>query len=56
MQWLLDRLKEETTWAGILSIFTAAGVVLSPEQSESIIALGMALVGVVLTWRKDKGT
>jgi hypothetical protein len=56
MGWLWDRLKEETTWAGIISVIAAAGIMLSPEQSEAIIALGMALVGAVLAWRKDKGT
>ena len=55
MSWIWERLKEETTWAGIVSVLTSLGVVLSPSQAEAIIALGLAVVGAILAFRKDKG-
>jgi hypothetical protein len=50
--WLLDRLSENSTWRGIITLLTAAGVVLDPEKANSIIAAGLALVGVINVFRK----
>ena len=55
MEWILERLKEGTTWAGIVSVATAGGLVFTQVQSEAIIALGMAIIGAILAYRKDKG-
>jgi hypothetical protein len=52
MNWVLDRLGENSTWRGIIGIVTASGVVLSPQNGEKIIALGLALVGVINIFRK----
>ena len=42
-RWILDRLKEKSTWAGIASIASLFGIILAPEQlalvGEGIIAL-----------------
>ena len=54
--WLLDRLLENSTWRGIIAILTAAGVVLDPEKSNSIIAAGLALVGMINVFRKAPPT
>lgn len=53
-QYVIDRLKEVSTWRGIILIITAFGVTLSPEQAESIIAAGIALVGMFGVLRKEK--
>lgn len=45
--WWIDRLKERSTWFGLLSLLGAAGMVISPEMSEYIIAIGMAVGGIV---------
>lgn len=46
-QYLMARLSEASTWRGIVALLTAAGVVLSPQQIESIIAAGLAIVGLI---------
>lgn len=54
IKFLLDRAKEPSTWRGIVAILTAAGVTLSPEQGEAIIALGLAVIGAIGVFSKDK--
>jgi len=51
---VVARLKERSTWWGILGIVTAAGVSLSPEQVEAITAAGVAIGGLILVLTKDK--
>jgi hypothetical protein len=46
MAYIIARLKEASTWRGIIAIITACGVVLTPDQVESIIAAGLALMGI----------
>lgn len=45
--WWLARLREPSTWRGIVWILTAAGVSLSPELWETITAVGMAVAGLI---------
>lgn len=47
MNYVLSRLKEASTWRGIIAVITACGVALSPEQIEAIVATGLALMGIV---------
>jgi hypothetical protein len=54
MNYLLDRLREDSTWRGILMLLTAAGVSLDPAQANAIIALGLALVGLINVLRRQK--
>jgi hypothetical protein len=56
MNWLLDRLKEQSTWRGIVLLVTAFGVKLDPERGEAIIALGLAVVGLINVLRKERAT
>lgn len=49
----IERLREPSTWRGILAILTACGVMISPEQAEKIIAGGLALIGIVGATTKD---
>jgi hypothetical protein len=56
VNWLLDRLKEESTWRGIVLLATALGVKLEPDKSEAIIAAGLAIVGLINVIRKEKKT
>lgn len=46
-KFFLNRLKETSTWRGIVVLLTSFGLALSPEQANAIIALGLAVVGVV---------
>jgi hypothetical protein len=56
MNWLLNRLKEESSWRGIVLLVTALGVKLDPERGEAIIALGLAVVGLINVLRKEQAT
>lgn len=51
---LWQKLKEASTWRGIIWIITAGGVVLTDLQIEAIISAGMALTGLIDVFKKDK--
>lgn len=51
---LLTRLREASTWRGIVMLLTAAGVTLNVAQTEAIIAAGMALVGLLGVFTTDR--
>lgn len=53
MNRLFQMMGETSTWRGLLSILTAFGVVLQPEQASAIIAGGMAVIGLVNVFRKE---
>ena len=45
--YLIDRLKEPSTWRGLVMIATACGAVLSPDQREAIVTGGLLIVGLI---------
>lgn len=47
MNWILRRLNEPSTWRGIVAILTAFGMTITPEMAEKIVALGLALIGII---------
>lgn len=47
LSFAVARLAEPSTWRGIIALVTAAGVALSPEQVEAIVAAGLAGIGLV---------
>lgn len=51
---ILQRGKEASTWRGIVALLTAAGVALSPEQTDAIVALGLAVIGAIGVFTADK--
>lgn len=48
LAWIMVRLREATTWGGLISILTSIGIVLSPEAKDAIIQLGLAVAGVLM--------
>lgn len=54
VEYVIARLKEASTWRGIIGLLTAAGISVSPEMLDKIVAAGMALMGVVGMFFKDK--
>lgn len=52
MDWILNRLSENSTWRGLILIATAAGAQLNPDQQAAIIAAGLALCGLINVFRK----
>ena len=51
---ILDSLSQSTTWRGLILLATAAGVHLSPDIQNQIVALGLGLVGLINVIRKGK--
>ena len=54
MNWFIARLKEPSTWRGIVWILTVLGLSLRPDQTEAIIAVGMALAGLLGVFLADE--
>lgn len=55
MKYILDRLKEKSTWAAILTIgATIFGKAISPELSEVIMGIGLGIVGLIAYLTKEK--
>lgn len=52
--YLLDRLREPSTWRGLTVFLTAAGVALDPESIDYIIATGLGVAGLIGALTKDK--
>ena len=47
MQYIINRLKEASTWRGIALLLTAFGVQVAPEVQEAVITAGIAVAGAV---------
>lgn len=45
--YILDRLKEKSTWVALGSALTALGVSVSPERWQVIMAIGMGLPSII---------
>lgn len=54
MEYIKARMSEASTWRGLVALVTALGVALSPEQVEAIVAIGLAVMGVVGAFIPDK--
>lgn len=54
MHWLLNRLREPSTWRGLVWLATVAGLSLRPDQAEAIITAGMALAGLLGVFLADE--
>lgn len=46
-EYIKDRLKEPSTWRGLILICTAFGVPIAPQMANAIITIGLALAGGV---------
>ena len=53
VHYITKRLKERSTWLGIISIVIALGINLTPELTEAIISTGIAVAGFVAVVTKD---
>lgn len=50
----LPQLREASTWRGGIYLLTAMGIVLTPAQTEAIIAAGLALAGLLAVFLPDE--
>lgn len=53
LQYLVARLKEPSTWRGIVLAITSLGVVLNEAQATAIITAGIALAGLIGIFAPD---
>lgn len=53
-EYIKARLKEPSTWRGIILILTACGVPIAPGISDVVITVGLALAGGVGVVAPDK--
>lgn len=56
MNWILNRLKEPSTYRGLVWLATALGVSLSPEAWEYITTIGMGAAGLIGVLTSEKAT
>ena len=54
MNVLLHKLAEPSTIRGLLALLAACGVTVQPDYHEHIIAVFLALIGIINIWRKEK--
>lgn len=54
MRWFLARLREPSTWRGLVWLLTVFGLSLRPDQAEAIVIAGMALAGLLGVFLSDR--
>ena len=54
MNWWLARLREPSTWRGLVWLATVAGLSLRPDQAEAIVTVGIALAGLLGVFLSDE--
>jgi hypothetical protein len=52
--YVLERLKEASTWRGIILLLTAVGIPIAPGLSDMIISAGLAIAGLIGAIAPDK--
>jgi uncharacterized membrane protein len=52
--YILQLLKQPSTYKGLVLILGAVGLVISPEQAQSIVAAVIAILGVWEAFRNEK--
>jgi hypothetical protein len=45
--YVLERLKESSTWRGIILLLTAIGVPIAPAMADMIVSAGLAIAGLI---------
>jgi len=57
MNWVLDRLKERSTWVGIFALLATFGIFnLEPERAGALATALSAVIGTILIFLPDKKT
>lgn len=53
MKYILDRLKEASTWRGLILVLTSVGVSVNPDLVAPIVSLGTGAAGAVGVFFQD---
>lgn len=54
--YIVNRLKEVSTWQGIITMLTGLGVIVSPELRLAIVSTGVAVFGLVSIILRERNT
>lgn len=54
MKYLVDRLKEPSSWRGLVLVATSMGISVNPDLVGPIVAAGSGLAGLIGFLTKDK--
>lgn len=54
MIWLLNFISSPGMWRGIVYWMMSAGIVLEPDEQNAIIAVGLALAGLIHAFSEGK--
>ena len=52
--YMIERLKEPSTWRGIVLLLTAIGVPVAPAMADAIVSVGLAIAGLIGVATPDK--
>ena len=52
--YLLERMREPSTWRGIIMLLTAIGVPVAPAMADAIVSVGLAVAGLIGVATPDK--
>jgi hypothetical protein len=52
--YVVERLKEPSTWRGIVLLLTALGVPIAPAMADTVVSIGLAIAGFVGVATPDK--
>lgn len=55
-QYLAARLRERSTWLGVVAFLSASGVVIAPGVAETVATLGTAAAGLIFAAFPHSGT
>lgn len=53
-RYLIERLKEPSTWRGVILLLTACGAPIAPANAEQIVSVGLAVAGLIGIFLPDK--
>jgi hypothetical protein len=52
--YMVERLKEASTWRGVVLLLTAIGVPVAPAMADAIVSVGLAIAGLIGVATPDK--
>ena len=52
--YILARVKEPSSWRGLILLLTAIGVPVAPEMADAIVTIGLGIAGLVGVATPDK--
>lgn len=54
INYLAARLKERSTWLGLIGLLSSVGITLSPANTDAIVTVGVALASAITVLTADK--